>query len=220
MKLRLFEKIHVVHEDTDLILVEKASGVLSYPVEGRREEGAIQLIRRYWKAIGAANSNLYLLHRLDEDTSGLMVFAKTSLARESLRAQFEEHSVVRCYLAITVGIPRKKSGEIHTMLGRNFKGRRDVTAHGREAITFFEVLKEVPARNRALIRCRLYTGRTHQVRLHLKHIGVPILGDPLYGSKSQGRLMLHAESLGFVHPRSGRAVVFRSSMPEPLRRSL
>lgn len=220
MKTRLHEKIDVVYEDTDVIVIDKASGVLSYPVEDRREEAAIQLVRRYWKAQGAQNQNLYLLHRLDADTSGLMMFAKTTLAREALHAQFEEHSVVRSYLAVTWGIPGKKRDKIHTMLGRNVRGRRAVTPRGREAVTFYEVLRHNPARNRALVRCRLHTGRTHQVRIHLSHIGAPVLGDDVYGLKKHGRLMLHAEALGFFHPRSHRNIVFRTQIPHGFRHAL
>ena len=103
MKPRLHERIAVVFEDTDVVIIDKAAGVLSYPVEGRREEAAIQLVRRYWKMRSDPQEHLYLLHRLDQGTSGLMMFAKTSLARERLQVQFEEHSIVRCYLAVTRG---------------------------------------------------------------------------------------------------------------------
>jgi 23S rRNA pseudouridine1911/1915/1917 synthase len=220
MKARLHDRMEVVYEDTDLIVIDKSAGVLSYPVEGKREEAAIQLVRRYWKATRASNHHLYLLHRLDAETSGLMVFAKTTLAREALLSQFEKHTVLRSYVAVTWGIPGKKQGRIHTMLGRNFTGRRAVTSRGREAITDYRMVKTNPVRNRSLIRCRLQTGRTHQVRIHLAHIGAPVLGDPVYGAKQHGRLMLHAEALGFIHPRTHRTVVFRTSLPRGFRLAL
>src|SRR5262245_27525363 len=151
---KLHERIEVIYEDLDLIIIEKATGILSYPVENQKSESAIQLIRRYWKVRGTSDRNLYLIHRLDQDTSGLMIFAKTSLARKSLMDQFQEHAVVRGYIAITNGIPGKKKGELSTYLARNVRGKRSVSTRGGTlAITQFEVLRVNAARNRALIRC-------------------------------------------------------------------
>lgn len=220
MKLRLLERIEIIMEDGDMVLISKAAGVLSYPLEERREEAAIQLVRRYWKAAGIPNQNLYLLHRLDQDTSGLMIFAKTSLARESLRRQFEEHSILRSYVAVTCGIPENAEGTIRTQLARDFRGRRSVSQTGREAVTHYMVLHRNPQRGRALVRCRLHTGRTHQVRIHMSHLNSPVLGDAVYGRKGEGRLMLHSEALGFIHPRTGVPIVFRISLPPEFRRSL
>jgi 23S rRNA pseudouridine1911/1915/1917 synthase len=216
---KLHERIEVIYEDLDLIVIEKASGILIYPVENQRGESAIQLIRRYWKVRGASDRNLYLIHRLDQDTSGLMIFAKTSLARKSLMDQFESHSVVRGYIAITSGIPGKKKGELSTYLARNVRGKRSVSTRGGTlAITQFEVLRVNAGRNRALVRCFLYTGRTHQVRIHLAHLGAGVIGDSLYGNGGSARLALHANSLGFVHPRTDRPMVFLSSLPFELKR--
>jgi 23S rRNA pseudouridine1911/1915/1917 synthase len=221
MRKKLHERIQVLYEDLDLIVIEKAEGIISYPVEGSRDESAIQLIRRYWKVQGNTNKNLYLLHRLDKDTSGLLVFAKTSLARESLLKQFEEHTVVRQYLAVTQGIPRKPKGEIHTKIGHDFRGRRAVSQYGKEAITAYEVSARNPALERALVACRLKTGRTHQVRIHLAYIGAPVIGDAVYSKEhQQGRLALHAQMLGFMHPRTGLPIVFRIPLPESLKRLL
>ena len=106
---KLHERIEVVFEDQDVIVVDKAAGILSYPVEGEREESAIQLIRRFWKVQNNRSDHLYLMHRLDKETSGLIVFAKSSQARDSLRKQFEEHSVVRGYLAITEAFRNRRT---------------------------------------------------------------------------------------------------------------
>jgi len=220
MSKRLLDRIEVVFEDLDLAIVEKASGIISYPAGDFREESVIQLIRRYWKATGKPNQNLYLLHRLDKDTSGLMVFAKTSLARRSLLKQFEEHSILRQYLAVTHGVPSVQRGEIRASLSRDRSGRRGVAHYGRPALTKYHVVSKYRSRRIALIRCRLHTGRTHQVRIHLAHAGAPVLGDRVYGKDGGSRLALHAETLGFVHPRSELPVVFRSSLPEELRRLL
>ncbi len=226
IKKKLHERIHVVYEDRDIIVVDKSHGILSYPVEGEREESAIQLIRRYWKAIRSKSEHLYLLHRLDRETSGLLVFAVSSLARASLLEQFADHSVVRSYIAVTQGIPANKEKRIETFLGRDVRGRRSVTSKGKAAVTLYRVLKENRLANRALIRCYLETGRTHQVRIHLAHVGAPVIGDPVYarsGTRSRntpGRMALHAEALGFIHPRTGRPFLLRTSIPQQLKAML
>jgi 23S rRNA pseudouridine1911/1915/1917 synthase len=213
---RLHERIEVVYEDRDLLVIFKAAGILTYPVENERGESAIQLIRRYWKSQRVRNEHLYLIHRLDKETSGLLVFAKSSLARESLHRQFEEHSIIRCYLAITDRAPERSKGEIRTRLGRNPRGKRAVARFGKLAITRYEVLKS--SRNRTLIRCELVTGRTHQIRIHLAHLGAPVVGDSIYGKGKAQRMALHAEALGFHHPRSHQAIVFRTSLPADLKK--
>jgi 23S rRNA pseudouridine1911/1915/1917 synthase len=214
MKGKLHEKVEVVFEDLDLVVIEKARGVVTYPVEGFEKDTAIQLIRQYWKFQQKENQHLYLIHRIDKDTSGLLVFAKTSLARHSLQQQFAEHSVVREYLAATAGIPRKKSGRIQTMIGHDQQGRRKVRSRGKEAITEYCVIQSDETANRALISCRLYTGRTHQIRIHLAHIRTPVIGDRVYGKDFSGQpLALHAQTLGFMHPRTDRPILFRTSLP-------
>lgn len=218
---KLHERIEVVYEDQDLIIINKAAGILSYPVEGDRSESVIQLIRRYWKFQNNPHQHLYLMHRLDKETSGLIVFAKSSLARDSLRTQFEKHTVVRAYLAITNGIPRKKSGRIETLLGRDPQGRRAVAWKGKEAITQYRVVAQNESPQRGLVRCYLQTGRTHQVRIHLAYIGTPVVGDSVYGRRGDGKhLALCAEALGIIHPRSQSPLVIRTSMPSELRAAL
>jgi len=216
MKERIRDRINVIYEDQDLLVVDKASGVITYPVENEPRGSVIQLIRLYWKSRKEQNRNLYLLHRLDKDTSGLLVFAKTTKARQSLQSQFERHSVLREYLAVTHGIPGRKKGEIRTFLGRDFRGRRSVAIKGKAAITQYSVVGENVAANRSLVRCRLQTGRTHQVRIHLAHIGTPVIGDTVYGRVASTRLALHADTLGFEHPRTAKPVLFRVSLPPDL----
>jgi 23S rRNA pseudouridine1911/1915/1917 synthase len=213
---RLHERIEVVFEDQDVIVVDKAAGILSYPLEGIREESAIQLIRRFWKVQNNRSDHLYLMHRLDKETSGLIVFAKTSHARDSLRTQFEQHSVVRGYLAITDGIPKQNYGKIQTFLGRNEQGKRSVARVGKSAITRYQVLCFNPELRRSLVRCYLHTGRTHQVRIHLAHIGTSVVGDPVYGKPNKSRMALHAEVLGFLHPRNKKPLLIRTSLPEEM----
>jgi 23S rRNA pseudouridine1911/1915/1917 synthase len=219
-RLPLHERIETLYEDQDLIVVEKAAGVLSYPVEGREEESAIRLIRLYWRIQKRKHEHLYLLHRLDKETSGLIVFAKTSLARNSLREQFERHTILRSYFAVTQGIPNPDFGRIRTDLARNVRGRRDVAQKGKRAITQYETLMVNPKLQRALVRCYLHTGRTHQVRIHMAHIRTPVLGDEIYGRTESHRMALHAEALGFIHPRSKLPLLLRSSLPQSLRKLL
>jgi pseudouridine synthase, RluA family len=216
----LRDRIEVLYEDPDLLVIEKAAGIVTYPVEGFEKDTAIQLIRQYWKFQGKENKHLYLIHRIDKDTSGLLVFAKTSLARSSLQDQFAGHSVVRQYVAATSGIPRKKSGTIRTMIGHDSRRRRAVSTRGKESITEYQVLKENHSLQRALISCKLYTGRTHQIRIHLSHIGTPVIGDRVYGRPqfSAQPLALHASTLGFIHPRTERPILFQTSLPESLRK--
>jgi len=216
LKINLRQKLHeralVIYEDSDVLLIEKSAGLLSYPVPEDRSDSAIQLIRRYWKSKNIQNRNLYLLHRLDRDTSGLMIFAKTTLARKSLTDQFNEHSVVRGYIAITQGIPNPRQGTLETMLGRKFTGKRGVTDRGKPSKTYYEVVRS--SSTHALVYCSLHTGRTHQVRIHMMHLGTSIVGDPIYGKTKGKRLYLHSHILGFIHPRTKKPQLFLSSVPE------
>ncbi|MCI0603629.1 RluA family pseudouridine synthase [bacterium] len=216
MRKKLHERIEVLYEDRDVIVAEKAAGILSYPVDGRDEESAIRLIRRYWKIQNRKQEHVYLLHRLDKETSGLIAFAKTTLARNSLSRQFEEHGVVRCYLAVTCGIPAQERGTIQTFLARDQRGKRAVSRKGRPAVTLYRVVLVNRQLNRALVRCYLHTGRTHQVRIHMAHLNTPVVGDAVYGVERSGRMALHAEVLGFIHPRTDRPVLIRSSLPQEL----
>jgi 23S rRNA pseudouridine1911/1915/1917 synthase len=212
LRKKLHERALVIYEDSDLLVIEKSAGLLSYPLPGDRSDSAIQLIRRYWKSKNVQNRNLYLLHRLDRDTSGLMIFAKTSLARKSLSNQFNEHSVVRGYIAVTQGIPNPREGTLETMLGRKFSGKRGVTEHGKPSKTSYQVVRS--SSSHAVVYCSLHTGRTHQVRIHMMHLGTPVVGDPIYGKRKANRLYLHSHILGFIHPRTEKPHMFLSSIPE------
>ncbi len=212
MKQKLHERAFIVYEDSDILLLEKSAGLLSYPLPHEHSDSAIQLIRRYWKSRTIQHRNLYLLHRLDRETSGLMIFAKTTLARKSLTMQFNDHTILRGYMAVTDGVPEPAQGTLETMLGRRVTGRRGVTNRGKRSITRYAVQRS--SRNRALVYCSLHTGRTHQVRIHMAHLGVPVLGDPVYGKSKGRRLFLHAHILGFIHPRTHLPHVFLSSIPK------
>ncbi len=217
-KRKSYEPGSIIYEDIDVVVFEKPAGILSYPIKNERTMSAIQIIRRKWKSDQRSNQNLYLIHRLDLETSGLMVFAKTTLARRSLTDQFHEHSVVRGYIAATEGTPNPSQGAIRTMLGRRSSGRRGVTTHGKLGITNYVVRKS--SGKRALVYCSLHTGRTHQVRIHMAHLGTPVVGDPVYGKRKGGRMLLHAHVLGFLHPRGNAPHLFLSSLPEEFKRVL
>jgi 23S rRNA pseudouridine1911/1915/1917 synthase len=219
LRQKLHERALVIYEDSDIILIEKSAGLLSYPLpEDRNSDSAIQLIRRYWKSQNVQNRNLYLLHRLDRDTSGLMIFAKTTLARKTLMVQFNEHSVVRGYIAITQGIPNPGQGTLETMLGRKFTGKRGVTDRGKPSKTYYEVIRK--SSSRAMVYCSLHTGRTHQIRIHMTHLGTPVVGDPIYGKTKAKRLYLHSHILGFIHPRTQKPQLFLSSIPESFKAAI
>jgi 23S rRNA pseudouridine1911/1915/1917 synthase len=206
----------IIYEDLDILIFEKPAGILSYPIKNEQGLSAIQIIRRKWKSQQRSNRNLYLIHRLDRETSGLMVFAKTTLARRSLSSQFHEHSVIRGYMAITEGVPESSEGKIRTMLGRRVTGKRGVTSQGKLSITNYAVCKST--HKNALVYCSLHTGRTHQVRIHMAHLGTPVVGDPVYGKRKGGRMLLHAHVLGLQHPRSNAPHVFLSSLPQEFKR--
>jgi len=164
-----------------------------------------------------------IVHRLDKDTSGLMVAAKTEAAHAGLRALFETHGIKRGYLVLAQGLPSPAAGRIDAPIGRhpNRRKRMAVVERGRAAVTHYRVETAFGAQA-ALIACRLETGRTHQVRVHMAHIGHAPIGDPLYGRRRRGlpafgRQALHAARLGFRHPVTGREMLFETPPPEDFR---
>ena len=172
------------------------------------------------------------MHRIDKDTSGVLVVAKTERAREALKSELSAHSVERRYLALTLGVPRVRS--IRTAYGRDRRSRLKFTSkvrEGKPAVTHLRVLESFAGRA-ALVECRLETGRTHQIRVHLsEQAGTPLIGDPLYGKKSNdpelaaiadglGRQALHAAVLGFLHPESRKPMRFEIEAPEDFRIAL
>jgi 23S rRNA pseudouridine1911/1915/1917 synthase len=243
----------IVHEDDDLIVIDKPPGLVVHPAAGNRSGTLVNaLIAR----CGASLSGIGgvkrpgIVHRLDKDTTGLMVIAKNDRAHRALAAQFADHGragpLERGYLAFVWGTPDRPRGTIDKSLGRHPRARERmaVRADGRHAVTHWEVLERYPGIDgkpvASLIACRLETGRTHQIRVHLASIGHPLLGDPVYGTgwrtkaarlpeaaraalQALGRQALHAYLLGVEHPVSGQHLVFRSALPSDLdllRRSL
>lgn len=201
----------ILHEDADILVVDKQAGLLSVP--GKGEHLADCLLSR----LQAAFPETLLVHRLDRDTSGLMVFAKTPHAQRHLGLQFEKRMVKKTYIARVWGVPHEKSGVIDLPLVVDWPNRplqKVCQETGRSAVTEWKRLRD----DGATARLRLYprTGRSHQLRVHCRELGHPILGDPFYATgpaRDYPRLMLHAEELRLKHPDGGRSLRFRSPAP-------
>ncbi|MBE7481323.1 MAG: RluA family pseudouridine synthase [Polyangiaceae bacterium] len=231
----------VVFEDAHLIVVDKPAGVVVHPARGHRDGTLVSgLLSR--EGFGGAPADPRdpagplrpgIVHRIDKDTSGILVVAKDEATREGLKAQLARHDVEREYRALTLGVPR--AGRVETLHGRDPKSRLRFTTRvreGRRAVTLVSVLEVLSGGRAALVACRLETGRTHQIRVHLaEQTKTPILADALYGRRSQdpelravelalGRQALHAALLGFVHPVSGATLRFESPLPEDMQRAL
>ncbi len=214
----------VVFEDAHLVIVDKPAGVSTVPFERRESGTALDLVRQAWRRQGkrATATPLYVVHRIDKDTSGLVCFAKTKLAERGLHHVFQRHLAEREYLAVAHGRPRP--GRIESRLvenrGDGLRGSARRPGEGQIAVTHVEVLEELA--RATLCRVRLETGRTHQIRIHLAEQGHPLVGETVYlrdfaraGHRplSSPRLLLHAATLGFDHPGTGRHLAFRSEPP-------
>lgn len=231
----------VVHEDAHLIVVSKPAGVVVHPARGHREGTLVSgLLARAGFSVAPADERdpegklrPGIVHRIDKDTSGLLVVAKDVVTREGLKRQLADHSVSRVYHALTVGTPR--SERIETLYGRHPRSRLRFTSRveqGKRAVTNVRVLETFYGGAAASVECRLETGRTHQIRVHLsERSGTPLLADALYGSAPAhervrvlaaglGRHALHARTLGFVHPVTGEHLSFDSELPADMRATL
>ena len=214
----------VIYQDTDIIVVDKPPGLTVHPALGHPGCTLVNALLAAVPDLQGISGTLRpgIVHRLDKDTSGLIVVAKNDRAMRSLQAQLKERLVHKTYLALVEGVPDPRQGAIEAPLGRHPKNRKKqaVVAGGREAISKYRVKEVLPA-NRALLEVEPVTGRTHQIRVHLAAIGHPIVGDTLYGRRSNvvGRQFLHAARLGFNMP-GGRHVEFESPLPSDLRAAL
>lgn len=211
-------KLDIVYEDEDVIVVNKPQGMVVHPAPGHEAHTLVNALL-YHCPLSTINGTLRpgIVHRIDKDTSGLLMVAKNDQAHQSLAKQLKEKTNLREYLALVHGQIKEDEGTINAPLGRSPKDRKKqaVVANGRSAVTHFKVLKRY--QNYTLISCRLETGRTHQIRVHLKYIGHPLAGDPLYGPKKTLKghgQFLHAAKLGFIHPRTGEFLTFEAKLPE------
>ena len=221
--------LRVIFEDEHLLVVDKPAGLVVHPAAGNRDGTLVNALLHHCRGSlsgigGVARPGI--VHRIDKDTSGLLVVAKTDVAHEGLAKQFAAHSIDRRYLAIVSGVPKASEGTIDAPLARSAANRKKIAivagGRGKRAVTHWKRLTVLS--DAALAECRLETGRTHQVRVHMASIGHPLLGDSVYGGipKTHRRLLndlgfhrqaLHAAELGFVHPVTKRRLSFASAMP-------
>ena len=238
-------KLDINFEDKDLLIVNKPSGMVVHPGAGNFENTlANALIYKYKNKLSNINGDLRpgIVHRIDKETSGLLVVAKNNLSHANLGKQFSDHTIKRKYIALIWGVIRPLEGKISTLISRNKKYRQLMTVsdiNGKKAITNYKTLKvfnikDIP--KISLIECRLETGRTHQIRVHMQYKGTSLLGDKQYGKKNVkfkkinkdfeknlsilNRQALHATSLGFVHPSKKKFINFNSELPKDFKKLL
>ncbi|HYB69600.1 MAG TPA: RluA family pseudouridine synthase [Candidatus Bathyarchaeia archaeon] len=200
----------LIHEDETLLVFVKPSGLLTIATERERERTAYRLI---WDYLAAGGERPFIVHRLDRETSGLLVVAKSEAVKRQLQAQFEARQVERVYVALVEGRPPREEGSLGSRLVEDRSLRVRSADRGRIAITHYRVLER--GRERTRLELRLGTGRRHQIRVQLAEAGCPIVGDRAHGAARRGsaRLCLHATRLAFVHPVTGAAAVFESAPP-------
>ncbi|WP_395611868.1 RluA family pseudouridine synthase [Allosphingosinicella sp.] len=224
--------LEIVHEDEHLLVIDKPAGMVVHPAAGNFDGTLVNALLHHCagrlSGIGGV-ARPGIVHRIDKDTSGLLVVAKTDVAHEGLAAQFARHSIDRRYLSITSGIPIPVAGTIDAPLARSSANRKKIAivgeGRGKRAVTHYRIVE--PLKGAALVECRLETGRTHQVRVHMASIGHPLLGDPVYGRVRNEqreilkrlnfhRQALHAAELGFVHPVTKAKLSFKSALPSDI----
>jgi 23S rRNA pseudouridine1911/1915/1917 synthase len=249
--------LSIIYEDPDILVINKPKGMVVHPAAGHAKNTLVNALLHHVKDLAGVGGALRpgIVHRLDKDTSGVMVIAKNDLAQASLTQQFKNRAVKKIYWALVYGVPRFHSGRIETLFGRhpvnrkkmaviesskfNVKGSTLGKREGniehrtlnlehslhiehctlnnkhRIAITTYKVIKTF--RNYSLLEVNIETGRTHQIRVHLNHIGCPVVGDPVYGKRKNDlnatTQMLHAEKIEFLHPRTGKTMMFEAPLP-------
>ena len=216
--------LDIVYEDDDIIIVNKPKGMVVHPANGNYTGTMVNsLMNSHKDNLSSINGVIRpgIVHRIDKDTSGILVVAKNDYAHKKLSEQFKVHSIKRKYIALVKGIIKEDKLTIDRPIGRSIKDRKKMAVtekNSRRAITHISVLKRFYSSNVTLIEAELETGRTHQIRVHMAYLHHPLVGDEVYGKKDSkfkvNGQMLHAKYLGFIHPTSGKFVEFDSPLPE------
>ena len=212
--------LDIVYEDSDIIIINKPRGLVVHPGAGNKDLTLANALMFYTKDLSSINGEFRpgIVHRIDKDTSGLLVVAKNDYAHNELAAQLKNHTMQRIYVALVHGVIHEEEGKIIAPLARDKKNRLKMAVdlhEGKEAVTHFKVLRRY--QSSTLVECRLETGRTHQIRVHFEYIRHPLVGDPLYGKKKdalyQGGQLLHAKALTIIHPRTKETMTFMCPFP-------
>lgn len=216
--------LEIIYEDSDIVIINKAPNMVVHPAHGNYNGTLVNALLYHIKDLSTINGVIRpgIVHRLDKDTSGVIVVAKHNEAHTTLSDMFKEKTLEKTYVCIAKGIFKDKSGRIETLIGRDLRDRKKmavVTENGKIAISNYEVLDE--SKNYSLVKVRIETGRTHQIRVHMKSLNHPILGDATYGNSTDGidRQMLHAYRLKFTHPISKKEMVVTAPIPEDFKRA-
>ena len=230
--------LNIIYEDQDLVVIDKPAGMVVHPAAGHRDGTLVNALLHHCDDLAGISGELRpgIVHRLDKDTSGVLVVSKNDSCHQHLAAQFKAHSIQRVYLALIHGCLEAAQGTIDQPIGRHPVQRKKMSGkarHGKPAVTHWRLLQNFTQHRISLVELRLETGRTHQIRVHFAETQHPLVGDPLYGRRNSVALIrdprlrelianlpgqaLHAARLGFIHPRSGKYLEFSSEMPDTLK---
>ena len=211
--------LDIIYEDSDIIVVNKGPDMVVHPAHGNYSGTLVNALLYHTKELSGINGDIRpgIVHRLDKDTSGIIVVAKNDAAHENLAKMFKEKNLEKTYMCIAKGIFKDKEGRLETFIGRDPKDRKKmavVEENGKLAISNYKVLDE--SKNHSLVEVKIETGRTHQIRVHMKYLNHPIMGDTTYGNGSDGakRQILHAYKLKFIHPGTGEEMTVVAPLPE------
>ena len=218
--------LDIIYEDSDIIVINKARGMVVHPAAGNYTGTLVNALLYHCKDLSDINGvrRPGIVHRIDKDTTGLLAVAKNNSAHLALAEQLQDHTMSRVYYAVVEGIIGENSGTVNAPIGRHDSDRKKMAVNtrvGKPAVTHFEVLERLD--NCTLVKCRLETGRTHQIRVHMAYTGHPVTGDPVYGIKNTRGMdgqALHAGELTLIHPATGEPVTFKAPLPEDFEKLL